>query len=105
MEIINDLINGYGSNPIVKAVFLWIMADTVFGVLRAFKSHKFNSCFGIDGGIRKVGMILSIIFLSLIKVVLPAPFLPRSPTILPESIHISASLRTSTSLAFQCQFG
>ena len=65
MEIFNDLINEYSSNPIVKAVFLWIMADTVFGVLRAFKTHKFNSCFGIDGGIRKVGMILSIIFLGL----------------------------------------
>lgn len=65
MEFIKELYVEFSTNPIVKATFLWIMFDTIFGVLRSVKTHKFNSCFGIDGGIRKVGMIVSIMFLGL----------------------------------------
>lgn len=53
------------TNSIVKMVALWIIADTLFGVLRAFKQHGFNSSFGINGGIRKIGMIFGILFLLL----------------------------------------
>lgn len=34
-----------------------------FGVLRAIKEKKFNSCAGIDGAIRKVGMLISLVFI------------------------------------------
>ena len=37
-----------------------------FGVLRAIKERKFNSCIGINGLIRKTGMIITIFFLSMI---------------------------------------
>ncbi|MGX8835556.1 phage holin family protein [Amedibacillus sp. YH-ame6] len=60
MEFIIDSIN---TNPVVLVVALWIVLDTIFGVLRAFKQHGFNSSFGIDGGIRKIGMIFGILFL------------------------------------------
>lgn len=63
MEVLKNLFVSFSANPIVKLVFLWIMFDTLFGVLRAGKTHAFNSSFGIDGGIRKVGMIFSILFL------------------------------------------
>ena len=55
-------------NEFVRMVLWWIVADTVLGCLRAIKQHKFNSSFGIDGGIRKVAMIVSVAFLMLVDV-------------------------------------
>lgn len=52
------------ANPIFRMVALAVIFDTFMGVFRAIKERKFNSCVGIDGAIRKVGMIVSIIFLS-----------------------------------------
>lgn len=71
------------NNDILKLVAIAIVADTVFGVIRAIKEHKFNSSFGIDGAIRKVSMILSITFCIAVDMVinlnfigfLPDPFL------------------------------
>lgn len=62
-HIFNSLYGALSSNVVVLIVVWCIMADTFFGVLRAVKEHAFNSSFGIDGGIRKVGMIFSILFL------------------------------------------
>lgn len=56
-------------SPFLRAVALAIVFDTIMGVLRACKERKFNSCVGINGAIRKVGMILSILFLHLADVV------------------------------------
>ena len=47
-----------------------IVCDTVFGVLRAIKEKKFNSCAGIDGAIRKVGMLISLVFMLAIDVLI-----------------------------------
>ncbi len=52
-------------NPFVILVLLCVAADTFFGCLRAAKFHAWNSSLGIDGGIRKVTMICSVLFLSL----------------------------------------
>lgn len=48
----------------------WRTCDTVFGVLRAIKEKKFNSCAGIDGAIRKVGMLISLVFMLAIDVLI-----------------------------------
>lgn len=37
-----------------------LVTDTVFGILRACRERKFNSCVGIDGAIRKAGMLISL---------------------------------------------
>lgn len=55
-------------NDFVRLVLIWIVLDTVLGCLRAVKQKKFNSAFGIDGGIRKVAMIVSVCFLMLVDV-------------------------------------
>lgn len=52
------------ANPIFRMVALAIVFDTIMGVFRAVKERKFNSCVGINGAIRKVGMIVSVIFLT-----------------------------------------
>ena len=51
------------SHSIISLVMLMILADTFFGCLRAVKQRCFNSCVGIDGAIRKVAMVGSLLFL------------------------------------------
>lgn len=52
------------ANPIFRLVALAVVFDTIMGVFRAVKERQFNSCVGINGAIRKVGMIVSIILLA-----------------------------------------
>ena len=65
MDMILNLFNEATHNPLLQLVALAIVFDTVFGVLRAIKEHQFNSCVGIDGALRKIGMVLSLVFLML----------------------------------------
>ena len=58
-----DYINLIQNNLFIRTVMIVVMLDTFLGVLRAVKEGKFNSCFGIDGGIRKVAMLGCIAFL------------------------------------------
>ena len=46
-----------------KLLLIFIVFDIIFGILRAIKEKEINSTIGIDGMIRKVGMIISTIFL------------------------------------------
>lgn len=57
-------------NIFVKGVVLAIAMDTLLGCLRAAKYHKWNSSVGIDGGIRKAGMLVSVFFLVLVDMLL-----------------------------------
>ena len=59
-----NYINSVQNNLFILVVAIVIFMDTFLGVLRAIKQRKFNSCFGIDGGIRKVGMLGCIAFLA-----------------------------------------
>lgn len=47
-------------NKGVQLLIIFIVLDVVFGVLRAIRERKLNSTIGIDGIIRKVGMIITI---------------------------------------------
>lgn len=57
--IMNDFITMLGSNSLIKLLLLAVVLDTILGVGRAIKYHKFNSSVGIDGAIRKVMMLVS----------------------------------------------
>lgn len=51
-------------------ILLWaVLLDTILGVLRAIKEHKFNSCVGIDGAIRKVAMLFSVLLLMFVDTI------------------------------------
>lgn len=63
-EFISQLSQTLFNNLIFQLVALCVMADTVFGCIRAIKEKGFNSCFGIDGAIRKTVMLLSLVFLT-----------------------------------------
>ncbi len=67
LEMILELL---ASNSFVKLLLIGICLDTVLGVLRAIKEHKFNSTVGIDGAIRKVAMLASVCALMVIDVIM-----------------------------------
>lgn len=56
-----------------------VILDTVLGVLRAIKEHKFNSCVGIDGAIRKIAMLFSVLFLIFVDSMVNVDFLFMIP--------------------------
>ena len=46
----------------LKVLLVFVVLDTIFGILRSIKEKKLNSNIGIDGLIRKFGMMISVIF-------------------------------------------
>lgn len=50
-------------NGIIELVIIAVVMDTIFGVGRALKYRSFNSSVGIDGAIRKIAMVVSIVFM------------------------------------------
>lgn len=46
----------------LKVLLILVVLDTIFGVLRSLREKKINSNIGIDGLIRKSGMLISVIF-------------------------------------------
>lgn len=78
MQFFNYVIN----LSMVKVFLVAILLDTIFGILRAIREKKVNSNLGIDGTIRKVGMIISIVFFYLIDYLSGINFI----FFLPESI-------------------
>lgn len=63
MDKIMELLALAWGSTIIKLVILAVVMDTCFGCIRAIKEHEFNSCFGIDGAIRKISMVASLAFL------------------------------------------
>lgn len=63
IEMFGELILFIGKHSFFIILLYAVLMDTILGVLRAVKEHKFNSCVGIDGAIRKVAMLISICFL------------------------------------------
>ena len=58
-----------------KVLIIVVCLDCIFGILRAIKQKKINSTIGIDGLIRKSGMLLSIIFLYAIDYIMKIDFI------------------------------
>lgn len=61
-KIINEIID----NKILNVLIIFVALDTFLGCLRAIKEKKWNSCFGINGVLRKIAMLGSILFLMII---------------------------------------
>lgn len=56
-DILNVLIN----NKSIRVLAIFIVLDVIFGFLRSIKERKTNSTIGIDGIIRKTGMLITIV--------------------------------------------
>lgn len=61
-QAISAYMNACARNTMICLTVFAVIADTVFGVFRAMKEKKFNTSVGIDGAIRKIGMIVSLLF-------------------------------------------
>ncbi len=96
------------SNPIISLVIIAVIMDTFFGVGRAIKQHAFNSSVGIDGAVRKIAMIASIVFLAAIDNIANwnlIAFIPEEiRNYLPESLAVIglASFFGLLYLAYEC---
>lgn len=77
--MMEKIITLLASNAFVKILLIAVALDTILGVLRAIKEHKFNSCVGIDGAIRKAGMLLSVCFLMATDVIMHINVLSMIP--------------------------
>lgn len=64
-ELFTSFFDELFRHKVISIVALCTVTDTVFGFMRAVKQRKFNSCFGINGAIRKITMLLSLVFLVL----------------------------------------
>ena len=66
MEKFISLLNNDG----MKVLIVVIVLDLILGILRAIREKSINSCIGIDGMIRKVGMLIVIVFLTIIDTII-----------------------------------
>lgn len=87
---LTQFIDAAAHNRVIQLVVLAIVCDTIFGVLRAIKEKKFNSCAGIDGAIRKVGMLISLVFMLAIDVLVKVNLI----AFIPESVRTYLGLTT-----------
>ena len=70
VETVIHFIEELARSKIILLVMWAVIMDTVFGVGRSIKEKKFNSCFGINGAIRKVSMVTSIMFLAAVDIIM-----------------------------------
>lgn len=84
VEFLQSIVNQTG----VQILIVVIALDTIFGILRALKEKSLNSTIGIDGIIRKVGMLISIFFLALIDNIVSINFIGFLPEEVKAFLHI-----------------
>lgn len=70
MGFIAEIYEHATHNTLLILVVLAVICDTCFGIIRAIKEKQFNSNFGIDGALRKIGMLLSLVFLVIVDAVI-----------------------------------
>lgn len=75
-------------NKGVQLLIIFIVLDVIFGVLRAIREGKLNSSIGIDGIIRKVGMIITICVSILVDMIVSVDLIG----FIPENIKVVLGL-------------
>lgn len=84
-----DFLTNLLSNDGMKILIIVIILDLILGILRAFKEKSLNSCIGIDGMIRKVAMIIVVIFLLLIDTIIKFNLIG----FIPEAIRTATNIK------------
>lgn len=90
MNILFDIFETAAHNPLLQLVAIAVVFDTIFGVIRAIRDHKFNSCVGIDGAIRKIGMIISLALLVLVDAVIKVNLIGFVPEAVRDQLGLDA---------------
>lgn len=84
MENFISLLNNDG----MKVLIVVIALDLILGILRAIREKSINSCIGIDGMIRKVGMLIVIVFLTVIDNIIHLNLIGFIPKSIRETLQI-----------------
>lgn len=84
MEKFISLFNNDG----MKILIVVIVLDLILGVLRAIREKNINSCIGIDGMIRKVGMLIVIVFLTIIDAIIHLNLIGFIPETIRETLKL-----------------
>ena len=84
MSLIVEIIN----NVFLQIMLILIALDSIFGICRAIKEKELNSSIGIDGILRKVLMIISVIFFLVIDHIGGIDFIAFLPVSLKELLRI-----------------
>ena len=84
--------------PAIKILLVVTNLDVLFGLLRAAKDHEWNSTVGIDGLIRKTGMILAAFIIGIIDRIAGVNFLG----FIPESVLEYLPLKQVGIASFFC---
>lgn len=62
-DFVRPLVVAAGQSKLMQVLIVLVVMDVIFGILRAAREKEFNSCIGINGMIRKAGMLISLVFL------------------------------------------
>lgn len=84
IEFIKSILN----NTSMQILCIVIVLDLIFGVLRAIKERTINSSIGIDGMIRKTGMLITIVVLSVIDSLVHIDFIGFIPDGAKEALNL-----------------
>lgn len=84
IEFIKSILN----NTSMQILCIVIVLDLIFGVLRAIKERTINSSIGIDGMIRKTGMLITIVVLSVIDTLVHVDFIGFIPNTAKEALNL-----------------
>lgn len=82
------LINKIIENEGIKILIVLVVFDTIFGILRALREKNINSTIGIDGLIRKAGMLISVIFMVELDILININLIGFLPETIREYINI-----------------
>lgn len=77
-------------NKNIKLLVVFICLDVIFGFLRSIKERKTNSTIGIDGIIRKTGMIVTIVVTILLDNMCGIDLIRFIPEDLKNSLNITS---------------
>ena len=85
-DILNVLIN----NKSIRVLAIFIVLDVIFGFLRSIKERKTNSTIGIDGIIRKTGMLITIVVAIILDVICKIDLIFFIPEDLKQALKINS---------------
>lgn len=77
------------NNQVIQVLSIFIILDTLFGVLRSIKQHKTNSTIGIDGIIRKCAIMFTIVGCVVLDNIVNINLISFIPEEIKESLNIT----------------
>ncbi len=96
MRELFEFLEPLGKSAVFRFAVILLVTDTFFGILRAIREKRFNSCVGIDGAIRKAGMLVSLVLFFCMDLVLQINLIG----FVPEQIRAASGLEKAGIMEF-----